>query len=390
MAPLSGATTVGPRRPSQPSRREAMTLVDHLRYPSRPRSSQNRRLRMGPTLSRAASVGTARASAIQDSLSPDGFGLARWYARGVHAPALRPRQLLSVLIAGVLTEQQQRVIEYLREENPALREQLGTRRLRLNDDQRRRLAAKGKKLGRKLLGEVCMITTPDTILRWHRSLIARKYDGSPTRRSGRPRVMQRVRELTVRTAAENPIEGYRRSRGSLLVLGHRESPDDGLAMPGAAARPRAMRCTARRPASAQHLRTCRISLVDADDIAPLLDRSLLIVRVKAPSIEWATHSTRRGRRSIPRHTSRTPISSTRSTGPISLAVSAGVEDDLRARAGRLASRSRRLAPPMRPGDVPAVVRRGALPGRQRRRRHVHQRRLSNRVDGVPTSFASAE
>jgi len=70
--------------------------------------------------------------------------------------------------------------------NRVLREQLGGKRLRLNDDLRRRLAVKGKALGRRLLEQVCTLVTPDTILRWHRELIARKYDGSGTRRAGRP------------------------------------------------------------------------------------------------------------------------------------------------------------------------------------------------------------
>jgi hypothetical protein len=96
---------------------------------------------------------------------------------------MRPWQLLSVLVAGVFSERQQRIIEYLRDENRVLREHLGTRQLRLNDDQRRRLAAKGKGLGRKLLGEVCTIVTPDTLLRWHRTLIARTYDGGAKRRA---------------------------------------------------------------------------------------------------------------------------------------------------------------------------------------------------------------
>ena len=79
---------------------------------------------------------------------------------------LQPWQLLSVIVAGALGEHQQRVIEYLQEENHVLKQQLGRKRLRLTDDQRRRLAAKGKILGRKLLGEVCSIVTPETILRW--------------------------------------------------------------------------------------------------------------------------------------------------------------------------------------------------------------------------------
>ncbi len=68
------------------------------------------------------------------------------------------------------------------EENRVLRQQLGRRRLRLTRDQRRRLAVKGKILGRKILSQVAGIVTPDTILRWYRKLVARKYDGSKKRR----------------------------------------------------------------------------------------------------------------------------------------------------------------------------------------------------------------
>ncbi len=77
--------------------------------------------------------------------------------------------------------------EYLREENRVLREQLGQRRLRFNDEQRRRLAVRGKALGRKLLTQVATLVTPDTVLAWHRKLIANKYDGHDKRKPGRPR-----------------------------------------------------------------------------------------------------------------------------------------------------------------------------------------------------------
>lgn len=99
---------------------------------------------------------------------------------------LQPWQLLGVIIGGLMNEQQQQIIEYLREENRVLRQQLGERRLRLTDDQRRRLALKGKVLGRRILSEMCCLVTPDTILRWHRRLIAMKYDGSANRGPGRP------------------------------------------------------------------------------------------------------------------------------------------------------------------------------------------------------------
>jgi transposase InsO family protein len=129
-------------------------------------------------------------------------------------------QALAIIVAGWLNERQQNAIEYLREENRVLRERLGGRRLRLNDDQRRRLAVKGKVLGRKLLSELCTIVTPETILRWHRSLIARKYDGSAKRRFGRSMAMPTIRALCVRMATENPGWGFTRIQGALANLGH--------------------------------------------------------------------------------------------------------------------------------------------------------------------------
>ena len=83
---------------------------------------------------------------------------------------------------------------------------------------RRRLAAKGKALGRKLLAEVAGIVTPETLLAWHRRLIARKWE----KRAGRPRVMVELAELIVRLAKDNPRWAWRytRIRGALSNLGH--------------------------------------------------------------------------------------------------------------------------------------------------------------------------
>ena len=119
-----------------------------------------------------------------------------------------------------MNQRQLQVIEYLREENRVLREQLGNRRLRLDDDQRRRLASKAKGLGRKLLGEVATIVTPETLLAWHRKLIAEKYDGSRKRGPGRPPTSGEIEALVVRMANENRDWGYRRIQGALANLGH--------------------------------------------------------------------------------------------------------------------------------------------------------------------------
>jgi hypothetical protein len=123
-------------------------------------------------------------------------------------------------LAGWITRQQDAVIEYLHEENRVLKQQLGRRRLRLTDDQRRRLAVRGKAIGRRALAEVASLVTPDTILRWHRQLIAQKW--THKRRSpGRRQVMQVITDLVVRMARENPRWGYTRILGALNNLGHR-------------------------------------------------------------------------------------------------------------------------------------------------------------------------
>ena len=136
------------------------------------------------------------------------------------ATVLQPWQILVAAFAGWISRHQDVVIEYLREENRVLKQQLGRRRLRLTDDQRRRLAVRGKAIGRRALADVASLVTPDTILRWHRQLIAQKW--THKRRSpGRRRVMQVIAELTVRMARENPRWGYTRIRGALQNVGHR-------------------------------------------------------------------------------------------------------------------------------------------------------------------------
>ena len=131
-----------------------------------------------------------------------------------------PLQFLMLIFAGWVNRHQQDAFEYLQEENRALREQLGGKRLRFTDQQPRRLAVKAKAVGRKGLFEIDTLVTPDTLLRWHRQLIARKYDGSEKRRPGRPRTAIEIEKLVVRMARENPRWGYTRIRGALYNLGH--------------------------------------------------------------------------------------------------------------------------------------------------------------------------
>ncbi len=130
-----------------------------------------------------------------------------------------PLQVLLLALSGWVNRVQERTIDYLVEENRVLKEQLKGRKLRLNDDQRRRLAAQGKQLGRRLLNRVATIVTPDTIMRWHRRLIAAKW--TYQQRRDRRGVMREIKSLIIRLAKENASWGYTRIQGALKDLGHR-------------------------------------------------------------------------------------------------------------------------------------------------------------------------
>jgi hypothetical protein len=138
---------------------------------------------------------------------------------------LKPWQLWIVAVAGWINQQQQEVIEYLRTENQVLKEIHGKKRILLNDDQRRRLAVKGKVLGRTLLAQLATLVTPDTLLRWHRRLVAEKWDYSHRRQKkpGRPAISEDITRLVVQMAGENPSWGCDRIEGVLANLGHEVS-----------------------------------------------------------------------------------------------------------------------------------------------------------------------
>ncbi len=138
---------------------------------------------------------------------------------------LQPWHLMVMLLASWINRQQQEFIEYLLTENAVLKEKLGKKRILLNDDQRRRLAVKGKILGRKRLEEFGTLFTPDTILRWHRMLVARKWDYSnrKEKKPGRPRIRQVIVDLTLRLAKENPTWVFDRIQGELSKVGYQIS-----------------------------------------------------------------------------------------------------------------------------------------------------------------------
>ena len=110
--------------------------------------------------------------------------------------------------------------EYLAAENRILKAQLNGR-LRLSDAERAMLGEIGRRLGRKVLGEVANVAQPATIMAWYRRLVARKFDGSKERRTpGRPRVDRDLEQLIVRVAKENSDWGYDRIAGALANLGY--------------------------------------------------------------------------------------------------------------------------------------------------------------------------
>ena len=129
------------------------------------------------------------------------------------------KKLLSY-VTGSVDQELLRRNEYLVAENRILRSQVQGR-LRLNDSERKSLAEIGARLGRKALAEVANVVKPETLLAWHRRLVARKFDGSKRRgRVGRPPTDRELEELVVRLARENRGWGYDRIQGALQNLGY--------------------------------------------------------------------------------------------------------------------------------------------------------------------------
>jgi putative transposase len=129
-------------------------------------------------------------------------------------------RFLLLTFAGWLHHHEADAIAYLLEENRTLRSQLGRRPRRFTDDQRRRLAVLGHRLGRDRLRTLANLVTPDTILRWRRQLVARKWTCPRTTRE-RAGVLREIRHLVLRMAGENPTWGYTRMQGALKHVGHR-------------------------------------------------------------------------------------------------------------------------------------------------------------------------
>ncbi len=118
--------------------------------------------------------------------------------------------------------QQQEVIEYLKEENRVLREKLGSGRVLLTIAQKRQLGTAAFRVGRKLLSECATLFTPETLLKWHRTLLAQKYDGSG-KRGPKAKKANEIRRHVLRMKAENPDWGYGHIHGELKGLGYNVS-----------------------------------------------------------------------------------------------------------------------------------------------------------------------
>jgi len=129
-----------------------------------------------------------------------------------------PWKRMLAYVSGTVDESLLKQIDYLIEENRVLRGQLAGRP-RLDDAQRRTLAGKAMALGR-MMADTVTIVKPETILRWHRELIAKKFDGSVNRRHGRPPVPTDIEKMIIAMARDNPSWGYDRIAGAIQNLGH--------------------------------------------------------------------------------------------------------------------------------------------------------------------------
>ena len=128
-----------------------------------------------------------------------------------------------MVVSGWVYRHQLVVIEFLQAENRLLKERLHGKRIRFTDAERAMLARKAKAVGRKALLKLDTLVCPDTLMRWHRRLVAQKWDFSKRRGPGRPGIMLEISKLIVRMAQENPNWGYTRIQGALANLRHKVS-----------------------------------------------------------------------------------------------------------------------------------------------------------------------
>src|SRR6476659_8229867 len=128
---------------------------------------------------------------------------------------------LLLILSGWVHRRQLIVIEFLQAENRLLKERLSGKRIRFTEAERALLARKAKAVGRKALLELDTLVSPDTLMRWHRRLVAQKWDFSKRRGPGRPAIMREISRLIVRMAQENGGWGYTRIQGALANLNYK-------------------------------------------------------------------------------------------------------------------------------------------------------------------------
>ena len=128
---------------------------------------------------------------------------------------------LLMVVSGWVYRHQLIVIEFFQTENRQLRERLWGKRIRFTDAERALLARKAKAVGRKALLKLDTIVSPDTLLRWHKRLVAQEWNFAHRRGPGRSGIMREISELIVRTALDNSSWGYTRIQDALANLGHK-------------------------------------------------------------------------------------------------------------------------------------------------------------------------
>ena len=137
---------------------------------------------------------------------------------------VKPVHFLAVMLAGWLSREQAAEIEFLRKNVRLLLSRIDGRII-LTDDERASLAVLGKALSRKQLEENSFIVQPETILRWHRRLVALKWTYKANSNPNRVGLMKTIKALAVKFAIENPSWGYDRIQGALKNIGHVVCPN---------------------------------------------------------------------------------------------------------------------------------------------------------------------
>ncbi len=133
---------------------------------------------------------------------------------------------LITYLAYCIDKELYKAIDYLREQVRVLVEQREkqNKRILLTNSQRMRVAAKAKRLSRRMLERCTVLFTADTIIGWYNKLIAEKYDGSQHRTSpGRPGITEEIVNLVIKFKEENPRWGYKKIRDQIVYLNYKIS-----------------------------------------------------------------------------------------------------------------------------------------------------------------------